>query len=110
MCNTVIAFRKLYLVVRDFQDSLYHHKHAFYFRKVKQWVACLLVSVEARAVIAIDVEVLCEGRATFSSRYSQMSYHVLMASYSPLNQFFYYDASQSNVWNIYPVASSPTLS
>lgn len=35
----------LYAVIR-FQNSLYHQKHAFYFRKVKQWVDCIWVSIK----------------------------------------------------------------
>lgn len=42
--STVISFSKIYSAMERFQGSLYHQKHAFYFRKVKKWVACIWVS------------------------------------------------------------------
>lgn len=36
---------RLRLVVCKFKDSLYHQKHAFYFREVKHWEAYLLVNL-----------------------------------------------------------------
>lgn len=42
----IASFAKLHSVLDFFQRSLYHQKHAFYFRKVKKWVACVRVSYE----------------------------------------------------------------
>lgn len=36
---------RLCLVVGKFKESLYNHKHAFYFREVKHWEAYLLVNL-----------------------------------------------------------------
>lgn len=44
MGDVIVSFGKLSFAVDNFQGSLYHQKHAFYFRKVKQWKACLWVS------------------------------------------------------------------
>lgn len=43
-CNAVNSLKELYSAVNGFEKSLYHQKHAFYFRKVKQWSVSLLVS------------------------------------------------------------------
>lgn len=34
----------LSLAVTQFHDRLYHQKHAFYFREIRQWDECLSVS------------------------------------------------------------------
>lgn len=41
------AFKELLLAAARFQESLYNQKHAFYFRKVKQWVNCLKVRLKS---------------------------------------------------------------
>lgn len=48
MFEVMIAFRNLVLSVENFRKSLYNQKHAFYFRKVKQWMTCLSVSIHNR--------------------------------------------------------------
>lgn len=37
---------RLCYVVGKFKVSLYHQRHAFYFREVKHWEAYLLVNIE----------------------------------------------------------------
>lgn len=44
------AFKVLLFAAARFQGSLYHQKHAFYFRRVKQWVVRLWVSSVAIAL------------------------------------------------------------
>lgn len=44
MCDAV---KILLIAVIRFQSSLYQQKHAFYFRKVKDWVACAWVSTKS---------------------------------------------------------------
>lgn len=45
--NSLIAsFGGLYFAASRLNGSLYHQKHAFYFREVKKWVDCLSVSFE----------------------------------------------------------------
>lgn len=51
MKEAVISFGRLFLTVREFQRSLYHQRHAFYFRKVKQWMTCLSVSVPGKLIV-----------------------------------------------------------
>lgn len=48
--ETVVSFGRLFLAVREFQGSLYYQKHAFYFRKVKQWMTCLSVSATVNLI------------------------------------------------------------
>lgn len=47
MCDVMVTFRCLFLYIDRFRESLYNQKHAFYFRKVTQWMTCLCVSFEA---------------------------------------------------------------
>lgn len=39
-----VSIGKVCIYASNFERSLYHEKHAFYFRKVKKWVICLWVS------------------------------------------------------------------
>lgn len=48
MKTALASFVKLYSALDSFQRSLYHQKHAFYFRKVKKWVAFVRVSYEVK--------------------------------------------------------------
>lgn len=38
------SFERLLGTIMVFHKSLYHQKHAFYFREVKQWEDCIKVS------------------------------------------------------------------
>lgn len=42
--DAIASFKKFKFSVDRFIKTLYHQKHAFYFRKVKQWSTCLWVS------------------------------------------------------------------
>lgn len=44
MRNGENILKELQSAVENLEKSLYHQKHAFYFRKVKQWSTCLSVS------------------------------------------------------------------
>lgn len=47
-----VAFGRLLSTVRRFHESLYHQKHAFYFREVKKWEDCLEVSaLDDKAIV-----------------------------------------------------------
>lgn len=51
----IISFAKLLFGVKEFQESLYRQKHAFYFRKVRKWVACVRVSVKLWIMSGTDM-------------------------------------------------------
>lgn len=57
----IISFAKLLFGVKEFQESLNHQKHAFYFRKVRKWVACVRVSVKLWIVSGIDMYFMKAG-------------------------------------------------
>lgn len=44
MCDVMSALRIHFISIDAFRKSLYIQKHAFYFRKVNQWLSCLCVS------------------------------------------------------------------
>lgn len=41
----VFSFARVCSAVNDLQRALYHQRHGFYFRYVKEWLLCLCVSV-----------------------------------------------------------------
>lgn len=49
MTEAVNCLGWLHFAASDFQNSLYHQKHAFYFHNVEQWVAHLWVSTNCEA-------------------------------------------------------------
>lgn len=48
--SLIISLGKLCFAASKFRGSLYHQKHAFYFREVKKWVDCLWVGSHSVSV------------------------------------------------------------
>lgn len=64
-CKAVKSLTVLCFAVTSFEKSLYHQKHAFYFRKVKQWTVCLSVSTSYERKIFVRLISFVEWLATY---------------------------------------------